>query len=281
MNKLKIAGVVVLYNPDDTYVDNINSYIDDIDLLYVIDNSDKKHDTPKNKKIKYIFNDDNIGVAKALNDACNLAIKDNYKWILTMDQDTKFNKDVMKVMKEYIENNDTSKDAIVVPWHNTKLDIVKSSEKIDYPLTVMTSGNIVNLDIYQKIGGYNEDYFIDGIDIEYCLKVKKYNYRIVRFNNIQIDHDLGNIEYHKFLGKTFLCTNHNYLRNYYIARNYRYIKEKYYDIAPEYCEILTHLKLRIFRIVMFEKDKYRIVRNLFRGVIDYKKGIIGKYNYKN
>ena len=114
MNKLKIAGVVVLYNPDDTYVDNINSYIDDIDLLYVIDNSDKKHDTPKNKKIKYIFNDDNIGVAKALNDACNLAIKDNYKWILTMDQDTKFNKDVMKVMKEYIENNDTSKDAIVV-----------------------------------------------------------------------------------------------------------------------------------------------------------------------
>ena len=70
-------------------------------------------------------------------------------------------------MKEYIQNNDTSKDAIVVPWHNTKLDIVKSDEKIDYPLQVMTSGNLVNLDIYQKIGKYNEDFFIDGIDIEF------------------------------------------------------------------------------------------------------------------
>ena len=101
-----------------------------------------------------------------------------------------------------------------MPWHNTKLDIVKSEDDIDYPLQVMTSGNLVNLDIYQKIGGYNEDYFIDGIDIEYCLRIKKYNYRIVRLNNIEIIHDLGDIEYHKFLGKTYLCTNHNYIRNY-------------------------------------------------------------------
>lgn len=280
MKKLKVAGVVVLYNPDDDYLDNINSYINDIDRLYVIDNSKDRHDIA-NDKIEYIFNNDNIGVAKALNMACDLAIKNKYNWILTMDQDTKFKDGVLFAMKEYIQNNDTSKDAIVVPWHNTKLDIVKSDEKIDYPLQVMTSGNLVNLDIYQKIGKYNEDFFIDGIDIEYCLRIKKNGYRIVRLNDVEIDHDLGNIEYHKFLGKTYLCTNHNYIRNYYIGRNYRYIREKYYDIDPEYCEILTHLKLRIFRIVMFEKDKYRKVRNLFRGVRDYKKGIVGKYNYKN
>lgn len=277
---MKVAGVVVLYNPDEDYIDNINSYINDIDRLYVIDNSKDRHDIA-NDKIEYIFNNDNIGVAKALNMACDLAIKNKYNWILTMDQDTKFKDGVLFAMKEYIQNNDTSKDAIVVPWHNTKLDIVKSDEKIDYPLQVMTSGNLVNLDIYQKIGKYNEDFFIDGIDIEYCLRIKKNGYRIVRLNDVEIDHDLGNIEYHKFLGKTYLCTNHNYIRNYYIGRNYRYIREKYYDIDPEYCEILTHLKLRIFRIVMFEKDKYRKIRNLFRGVRDYKKGIVGKYNYKN
>lgn len=278
---MKIAGVVVLYNPDDDFIDNISSYVNDIDLLYVIDNSEKENKVLDSKKIKYIFNNDNIGVAKALNMACEMAIKDNYNWILTMDQDTKFKPGVLDRMKDYIRNNNCSKDGILVPWHNTKLDIVKSDDVIDYPLQVMTSGNLVNLSIYKEIGGYNEDYFIDGIDIEYCLRLKKYGFRIVRFNDVEIDHDLGDIEYHKFLGKTFLCTNHNYLRQYYIARNYRYIKEEYYDIAPEYCEILTHLKLRIFRIVMFEKDKYRKVRNLFRGVKDYKKRIIGKYNYKN
>lgn len=279
--KNKIAGVVVLYNPDESYIENIKSYIDDINELFIIDNSDEKHELSFNKKIKYIFNNENIGVAKALNMAAQNAINKKYEWLLTMDQDTKFNNGVMKRMIDYINNNDTSKDGILVPWHNTKLDIAKSNEMIDYPLQVMTSGNLVNLKIYSEIGGYNEDYFIDGIDIEYSLRLKKYNYRIVRFNDIFIDHDLGDIEYHKFLGKTFLCTNHNYLRNYYIARNYRDIRKKYYDIAPEYCEILTHLKLRIFRIIMFEKDKYRKVRNLFRGVRDYKKGIVGKYPYTN
>ena len=277
----KYAGVVVLYNPDESYIDNINSYIDDLDLLYVIDNSTNENKVPNSKKIKYIFYGENKGVAKALNDACKMAIEDKYNWILTMDQDTKFKPNVMKKMKEYIEKNDCSKDGILVPWHNTKLDIVKSKDDIDYPLQVMTSGNLVNLSIYKKIGGYNEDFFIDGIDIEYGLRLKKYGFRIVRFNDIEIDHDLGDIEYHKFLGKTYLCTNHNYLRQYYIARNYRYIRREYYDVDPEYCEILTHLKLRIFRILMFEKDKYRKIRNLFRGVKDYKKGIIGKYRFKN
>lgn len=277
----KIAGVVVLYNPDEDYQENINSYINDLDKLFIIDNSPKENNIPNSNKIEYIFNNENIGVAKALNMACELAIKEDYKWILTMDQDTKFKPGVMSRMKKYIEKNNTQNDGILVPWHNTKLDLIKSEDVIDYPLQVMTSGNLVNLDIYSDIGGYNEDYFIDGIDIEYCLRLKKYGYRIIRFNDVEIDHDLGDIEYHKFLGKTYLCTNHNYLRNYYIARNYRYIRREYYDIAPEYCEVLTHLKLRIFRIVMFEKDKYRKVRNLFRGVRDYKKGIIGKYNYKN
>ncbi|MBR3116697.1 MAG: glycosyltransferase [Bacilli bacterium] len=278
---IKIAGVVVLYNPDVDYIANINSYIDYLDVLYVIDNSSKKNKVPDNKKIKYIFNNENIGVAKALNNAAKMAIDSKYKWLLTMDQDTKFKKGVMERMTKYIEDNNTDKDGILVPWHNTKLDIEKSKDDIDYPLQVMTSGNLVNLKAYQEVGGYNEDYFIDGIDIEYCLRLKKYGYRIVRFNDVEIDHDLGNIEYHKFLGKTYLCTNHNYIRLYYIVRNYRDIRKKYYDVAPEYCEILTHLKLRIFRVVMFEKDKYRKLRNMYRGARDYKKGIIGKYPYKN
>ncbi len=281
MKNSKIAGVVVLYNPPEDFENNIKTYIDDLDVLYVIDNSNNKNKLFKNDKIVYIFNNENIGVAKALNIGAAKAIEKKYNWLLTMDQDTKFNKGVMKRMTNYIKNNDTKDDGILVPWHNTKLDIVKSEDPIDYPLQVMTSGNLVNLEIYKKIGEYNEDYFIDGIDIEYCLRIKKNNYRIVRFNDVSIEHDLGDIEYHKFLGKTYLCSNHNYLRNYYIARNYRYIRKKYYDIAPEYCEILTHLKLRIFRIVMFEKDKYRKVRNIIRGIKDFKKGVIGKYPYKN
>jgi rhamnosyltransferase len=279
---MKLAGVVVLYNPSKDVKDNINSYLEFLDKLYVIDNSSDSHEKDFNdEKMEYIHQDENMGIAYPLNLGCVLAIRDRFNWLLTMDQDTKFNSDVLPVLIDYIENNDTSKDGIVTVWHESNLDVEKTKDKIDYPLTEMTSGNLLNLDIYKIVGKFREDFFIDGVDIEYCLRLKKKGYRIVRFNNVFINHNLGNIEYHKLFGKRFLCTNHNYIRNYYMQRNYRYINEEYKGIAPDYCDMLIHIKLRIFKILMFEKDKYRKIRNIFRGIKDYKKGIKGKYRFNN
>lgn len=278
----KIAGVVVLYNPEEKDLKNINSYINELDILYIVDNSEKeseyKFDSPK---IKYIFNNGNLGIAKALNIAANYAIMDNYKWLLTMDQDTKMNEEVFKAFHSILTSMDITNVGIITPWHDTKLNIEKPKKNIDYPLDVMTSGNFVNLDIYNNIGGFKEDFFIDGVDIEYCLNLKKNNYKIMRLNYVSIEHNLGNIKFKKIFNKEFMCTNHNFIRNYYMARNYRYIKKEYKDIAPEFCKTLVKYKGIVFKIIMFENDKYRKIRNIFRGILDYNKNIVGKYRYKN
>lgn len=284
MSTVKIAGVVVWYEPTIQDINNINTYIDDIDILYVIDNSKNINDSNilKNSKIKYIFNNENIGVSKALNLATEMAYENNYKWILTMDQDTSFKPNVIETMKKVIENENTSNIGIITPWHNTKLKIEKPKEEIDYPLEVMTSGNLVNIEIHKKIDGYKDWFFIDGIDIEYGLNLAKHNYKIMRLNNIEIDHNLGDIKYKNFLWeKDILCTNHNYLRRYYMMRNYLYIKDMYKDLYKEYVEKLTKQKRNIATIILFEKDKYRKLRNIIRGYLDYKKGIKGKYRFKN
>ena len=81
--ELKIAGIVTLYNPTDEDLANINTYIDDIDVLYIIDNTegkDNKKRIPKNKKIKYKFKNENLGVATALNLGAKYAIKDGYNY---------------------------------------------------------------------------------------------------------------------------------------------------------------------------------------------------------
>ena len=36
---MKLAGVVVLYNPDINVEDNIRSYLDSVDVVYAVDNS--------------------------------------------------------------------------------------------------------------------------------------------------------------------------------------------------------------------------------------------------
>lgn len=281
---LKIAGMVTLYNPTDEDIKNIDTYIEDIDILYVIDNTEGKSNEeriPKNSKIKYIFNNENVGVSKALNLAAEMAINEGYKWLLTMDQDTTFRPGVIKKMKEVILSNDVSKVGIVTPWHKTKLIDKKPETEFDNPNDVMTSGNMVNLDIYQKIGGFKDWMFIDGIDIEYCLNLHSNGYDILRINSIEIDHNLGDLFYKKIGNRLFLCTNHAAIRRYYIMRNYHYICDMYKDYNPKYCYSLISQRHNMIGVILFEKGKYKKIRNYIRGLKDYKKGIKGKYPYKN
>lgn len=282
--ELKVAGVVTLYNPTDDEISNISTYINDIDMLYVIDNTEGKSNKdriPVNDKIKYIFNNNNLGVSKALNIGANNAIQEGYKWLLTMDQDTTFKRGVIDKMKEVILSKDMSKIGIVTPWHKTRIRNKKPETEFDNPYDVMTSGNMVNLDIYQKIGGYKDWLFIDGVDIEYCLNLHRNGYEILRINSIEIDHNLGDLFYKKIGKRLYFCSNHNAIRRYYIIRNYHYIHDMYCDFNPEYCNELINQRHNIIGVILFEKGKYKKIRNYIRGLRDYRKGIQGKYPYKN
>ena len=103
---MKIAGVVVLYNPDDNVRTNIDSYINELDILYVVDNSPIPNDNNKKincEKIKYISNNGNKGIANALNVGANNALKENCEWLLTMDQDSTFKDNSLSKMKELLK----------------------------------------------------------------------------------------------------------------------------------------------------------------------------------
>lgn len=277
---MKLAGVVVWYNPTSKDIKNIDSYIKSVDKLYIVDNSENgsnESKIPASNKVEYIYQNENLGIAKALNIACYKAIKEKYKFILTMDQDSCFKLNDVDKMKNKISNLDLNKVGIISPWHKTKLKLEKPKTEIDYPLDVMTSGNILNLDIFEKIGGFKEFLFIDGVDIEYCLNLKKNGYKVMRINSIEMQHDLGNIFYRNFFGKEFMCDNHNYIRIYYMTRNYRYIRKEYRSIAPEFCDILVKIKGLIFKIIFYEKDKFRKLRSILLGIYDYRHNNYGKY----
>lgn len=281
---MKIAGMVTLYNPEKEVANNLSSYLKDLDVLYVIDNSpnENRDKLPKSKKIKYFPNFDNLGVATALNIAAKQAIESGYEWMLTMDQDSKFKKENLKQMIDYIKQNDCKNIGLVSPWHVINTGVKKPRKKIDYPLEVMTSGNIINLKAYQEVNGFKDEYFIDDIDIEYCMNLNIHNYKVARLNYVELKHDLGNIEIKHFLGRNFVCSNHNAIRRYYMVRNTFYLYDLYKNHFPEYCNFLKRgLRGQLQNIILFEKDKFKKVRNMYRGYCDYKHNITGKYPYNN
>ena len=83
---------VVLYNPLSVQelVENIRSYIDELEYLGLIDNSDRSVDISSvlqcSEKIEYFSMQGNIGLAKALNFGCKKAAERGCDYMLLLDQ---------------------------------------------------------------------------------------------------------------------------------------------------------------------------------------------------
>ncbi len=280
---MKVAGVVVLYQPDCSWKENIKSYLPYIDLLYVVDNSPEKTKILNDHKMITLSSKKNLGMAKALNLAAQRAIKDGYDFLLTMDQDSKFTKDGLLKLIEFIKENDVTKVGIVSPYHVIETNFVKSQENIDYPMEVMTSGNLLNLKAYQEVGGFQDKLFIDCVDTEMCLNLRVHGYEIVRLNDALLYHHLGNTEVKNFFGKKVICSNHNPFRRYYMIRNTMYVTKWYHSFFPQYCKYLRKVQRhQIGKVLLFEKQKGKKIRMMLKGYFDYLRKKEGEvYERKN
>jgi rhamnosyltransferase len=284
----KICGCVILFRPQDNVFDNIQSYYGDIDLLYVVDNSEREYvnghlsdNLKKLGKVRYISNYENLGIAKALNQAVHEARKDGYEFILTMDQDSVVEDGYIAKIICLLKKNklDIESLGIISPFHKTYLECMNNDkEEIVDKLIVMTSGNLLNIKAHEKVGGFWNELFIDWVDHEYCLRLKKNNYRVVQINTVVLYHSLGEIKKHSFLNKTFYSFNHSALRRYYQSRNSRYVVERYKNVFPEV--ILLERETLIYSlksIIFFERDKINKLIMILKGYFDYKKKIFGKF----
>ena len=276
---MKLAAVVVFYKPSEDNIHNIDAYKDIVDKIYVVDNTDDEIIRLKDDdKIEYIKLNENKGIAYALNEGAKKAIKDKYEWLLTMDQDSKITKTNITDMLSFIENHKDEKDiGLVSPYQDIGMDETLPDTEYDDMIEMMTSGNIINLDAYQKIGGWKDWMFIDCVDTDYCMNLHKHGYKVLRLNKVVMEHHLGDRTFPKLFGKVYDCSNHNAMRRYYIIRNNWYICDMYGDMYPEYCQRLKRIQRGQFkRVLVFEKDKFHKIKNMIKGYKDYKKGIKGK-----
>ncbi len=275
---MKLAAVVVFYNPSDNNIKQLDKYLKSVDKIYVVDNSDDKvQRIESTDKIEYIKLNENKGIAFALNEGARHAIKDKFKYLLTMDQDSKITSKIVDDMKDYIINNDMKDVGLISPYQDIdSKDDVKNGDVEDM-IEVMTSGNIINLDAYKKVGGFKDWLFIDCVDTDYCMNLHKNGYKVLRLNNVIMKHELGNLVVHKLFGKEYPCYNHNPIRRYYIVRNNLYINDMYKDLYPDYCAWLLRVqKGQVKRIIAFEKNKFKKLKMMYKGYKDHKKGIKGK-----
>ena len=274
---IKVAGIVVAYNIDKNEIlNNIYTYINFVNEVIIVDNSDNignLKELEKLEKIKYINLRGNEGIAKALNKGIEYAIQNEYDFILTMDQDSKFDNNLIDIYINYLDD----KTAIYSPNYIIERKKEKKYKKdIQNVYWTMTSGNLLNLNLYKIIGKFREDFFIDGVDYEYCLRARKNGYNVLQCNKARLIHCPGITKTKKILFKKYKYGYMSPIRMYYQIRNLSVIAKEYKSIKAHGILIIKFLKI----IILFDKKK-KFLKMYYKGIKDSKCNNYGKYMGEN
>lgn len=272
---MRVAGSVILYNSSVKSLDAIRTYWNQVDKLYVIDNSEITNSELIKylccqSNIYYVKNEENFGVAYGLNQAASLALRDGYDYILTMDDDSKAPADLIKNMLSFLTTHKYREYVGIVSPVHTKTASNRSYYR-ELPFT-MTSGNLLNLQIYRNIGPFREDFFIDHIDHEYGLRLNRAGYKVIELTDLLLDHKLGEKKQSSFFGRNFI--SHTPQRGYYFIRNSIVLSKEY----PNFRWVLIKLNLKEFvKILFFENNKIVRLKFIFLGIKDALEDKLGKY----
>jgi rhamnosyltransferase len=255
---LKLAGVVILYHPDvSKTLENMASYAHQLDKLYIIDNSEPAcfersiAFSSFNVTVEYIANGVNEGISKRLNQAAHKAIAEGYDFLLTMDQDSCFEVGAFEKYKslvnEHLLSNENRNLKVAQFGVNSDPKHIHISEQHIITNNLITSGTILNLSIFKKVGDFDENLFIDFVDVEYSLRAAYLGYQNWILPNVIMKHSLGFLKMGRslFNFKKTPRILHAPIRVYYMVRNgwYMLFKVKQINKQERKAILLNHMKL--------------------------------------
>lgn len=285
--KENICAVVVTYHPEPDFPVRLMALIKQVGAVVIIDNHSNDtavamlHEISKQSHVHLVFNNENLGIASALNKGIMWAKERGYQWVLAMDQDTapldtlveglmavyndcSFRERIGMIGSNYIDpNTGTIFKQAKQPGSLWK------KERI-----VITSGSVMPVQAFEEIGPYRDDFFIDQVDHEYCLRLQRCGYEVLFSFHVGMSHPVGKIEIHRLLWKQYKTTNHKAFRRYYIMRN-KTMVEREYSRKWRYT-VWRNARKDAFRILLFEDHKLLKIGAIVLGIMDGLRGKMGK-----
>jgi len=275
-NKKEILAVIVSYNPDEKIVRCYSSIKCQVDKVIIIDNFSQEENSKKYLKqlsteTEIIYNDKNYGIAKALNQAAKYATANNYKWLLTIDQDSEFLPNTYSLMLSFYEKmSDKDKTMLIAPQFKKRTEYEQQNALLkdinwQEETLIITSGSLIKTEIFKKIGFFEEKLFIDRVDFDFCFRININGFTTKVAKNLFFICEFAKEE----KKHSFTVTNYSAQRRYYITKNTVYLLKYFFSFPKEILYlIINDCIFPLFIITFFETDKINKTASIFKGFID-------------
>lgn len=283
-----VLAAVVTYHPDQGLEQRLSAIGAQADALLIVDNG-----SPDIQRIevaaaqaggRVIANGSNLGVAAALNQAAAAARR--FEWLAMFDQDSVVPPGAITDMLALWRNHPardqigvlamSRRDAATGRDYHRSGDIISETDDWRSVRAAITSGSLVRIDVLERLGGFAERLFIDGVDQEFCLRARAAGWLVVESRRTVMTHRLGAISSKRLLGHEGPLSNHGPDRRFYITRNTLEICLRGRGLDPVWRRrAFWHLARESLAVALLENERGAKINAMADGVWRFVRGRFG------
>ncbi len=263
-----VCAIIVSFNGGFQIIEHVRRLSEIIKKVLVVDNGSNiknlnyLHSIEQFDGVEVIYNNENKGIAYALNQGIVFAKKNGFKLLLTLDQDSEISEECINKLVKAIDVK--NKVVSVGPVYGKVNAKQKEIRDVSF---LITSGNLIYVDVVNMIGGYATELFIDCVDIDLSFNLVSHGYRLQKIENACMQHKIGEYENSFIFHIPHLA--HNPKRYYYKYRNNIIIYKKYSKKLFFLClKLFISLCLEFQKIIFIENKKKEKIIYALHGIRD-------------
>ena len=295
-----IGAVIVTHQPDHGLGPMLRSIVGHVGKLVVVDNDSRPEirdwlqSLTAETGFTLLLNEQNLGVAAGLNQGIRFVADHGYAWVLMLDQDSKPAPDMVEelcegysrlinpvetaILAPRIVDASTGREAPVLTraWGIFFRRVVCSTAVIEDITTAITSGALLRVTAFIDLDGYREDFFIDYVDTEFCLRLQDHGWKLAGICTAALYHQLGKRTRTRIGPVQVYPTHHSPLRWHTIGRNRIQMLKTYAFRFPHWLtyELVASAFITL-RMLLTEKERVAKLRSVFLGTWDGLRGRMG------
>lgn len=284
MTPQSVCAVIVTYGPCSTILDHISTVLQQVPGLVVVDNGSDEDElgglrgASSTFRFHLIENGENRGIAEALNQGVSWAKTQGYTWVILFDQDSGITGGFIDQMFGAWEAHPKRERVASIhpryvdPKTGVEAGVPRAPD--GSPIFPMTSGTLMPIWIFDKVGWFASEYFIDVVDWEYSFRIRTRGFLVADASAAKLLHCPGNPTMITLLGRAIDYSQHDALRRYYISRNCIAFYRKYLFSFPNWIRKAAYRQLREMAVCLIaDKDRACQFRSFLLGTWD---GLIGR-----
>ena len=279
-----VAALFVTYHPDAGFYDRALTLVGQVSAILIVDNGSTDDELAPVRRLvaegfaELILNGENLGQAAALNQGFSWANDHGLPWVATFDQDTTPGPKLVAAAGPVFDRYRSRQIAVIgAGWIvSPRLPPDCTDPDGRDAVWVVTSCSLHSVHVWRVLGGFRGDFFIDYVDIEFCLRARSAGYTITRVCTPTMVHAYGIPTQRRFLRRTVQPSNYSPMRRYFNARNRLVVWRTYWRREARYVlfDIRAWTK-ELIKVLLFEDQRPQKFHAVLRGALDAIRGVTG------